>query len=75
MGGGILMSTNIDILNKGMECLTNTLGMVEAERFITLIHLEKFDYTQWRKENLFKEQSIDEISSAAMEYRNSKNHK
>jgi len=60
------------LLNKGMECLLNNLGLVEAERFISLIHVESFDYTEWRRENLFQDMSIEELSKAAMEYRHSK---
>lgn len=66
------MTTNIELLNKEMECLTDSLGLVETKRFISLIHLEKFDYTKWREEHLFKGLSIEEISRKAMEYRKSK---
>ena len=51
----------------GFEILTQHLGLVEAERFITLIQREKFDYTQWRQ-NLFAELSGEEISRQAMEF-------
>lgn len=51
----------------GFEILTRHLGLVEAERFITLIQREKFDYTQWRQ-NLFAELSGEEISRQAMEF-------
>ncbi len=33
----------------GMNALSERLGMVEAERFISVLLREKFDYTQWRK--------------------------
>ncbi len=49
----------------GFEVLSRYLGLVEAERFITLIQREKFDYTQWRQ-NLFAELSGEEISRQAM---------
>jgi hypothetical protein len=45
------------------------LGLVEAERFIALIHAESFDYTEWRQDNLFSDMSVEELSKAAMEYR------
>jgi hypothetical protein len=48
------------------------LGLVEAERFISLIHAEPFDYTEWRRENLFKDISVEELSKSAMEYRKNK---
>lgn len=67
------MINSASLLNKGMEYLTEKLGLVEAERFIALIQSEKFNYTEWRKENLFQDMSIDELSKAAMEYRKSRN--
>jgi len=58
------------LLNKGMECLMQNLGLVEAERFIALINTEPFDYTEWRQKHLFKDMTVEEISKSAMEYRN-----
>ena len=49
----------------GFEILTQHLGLVEAERFITLIQREKFDYTRWRQD-LFAGLSGQEISRQAM---------
>jgi len=66
------MMNSTVLLNKGMECLTENLGIVEAERFIALIHVEPFDYTKWREENLFLDMTIEELSNTAMEYRRNK---
>jgi hypothetical protein len=41
--------------------------MVEAERFITLVQRDHFDYTTWR-ESLFENLSLEEISARAMAY-------
>jgi len=57
------------LLNKGMECLIEYLGLVEAERFISLINAEPFDYTEWRRTNIFTNMTVEEISEAAMNYR------
>jgi len=46
------------------------LGTVEAERFITLMLREPFDYTTWQRQ-LWAEKSANEISKAAMELRTS----
>lgn len=51
-----------------MKCLIKNFGNVEAERFISLIIKEPFDYTKWQ-ENLYEDMSIEELSKAAMEYR------
>ena len=62
------MRTDTIIQTEGMQALMASLGLVEAERFITLIQKEPFDYTQWQ-ENLFENMSIEEISRKAAEYR------
>jgi len=51
--------------NEGMKILIKKLGKVEAERFISLIIREPFDYTQWQR-NLFDNMSVRELSSLAM---------
>ena len=53
-----------------MSILVNTLGVVEAERFIALILKEPFDYTEWRKENLPDEIPVEELNCQAIEYWN-----
>jgi hypothetical protein len=45
---------------KGMETLSKNLGIIEAERFITLILREPFDYTQWQKD-LYSDMSLEEL--------------
>lgn len=62
------MITDTELKLKGFELLRSSLGLVELEKFISLIQLEKFDYTKWR-ENLFSELSGEEISKLAMKSR------
>ena len=66
------MMNSAVLLDKGIQCLMDNLGLVEAERFISLIHAEQFDYTEWRQDNLFNNMSVEELSKAAMEYREAK---
>ncbi|GHU48236.1 hypothetical protein FACS1894200_04920 [Spirochaetia bacterium] len=40
--------------------LTQSLGMVEAERFIAPILREPFDYTVWQRD-LYKDMSLDDF--------------
>ncbi|MDR0823071.1 MAG: hypothetical protein LBN20_04755 [Endomicrobium sp.] len=54
-------------INEGIDVLINKFGLVEAERFIALLQREPFDYTKWRK-NLFKNESIEEISNNARQF-------
>jgi hypothetical protein len=62
------MKTDTEIRSDGVKALTDSLGEVQAERFVSLMLREPFDYTLWQK-SLFPEKSIQEISKAAMEFR------
>jgi len=55
------MITDLEIKLKGFEVLSRHLGLVEAEKFISLIQRDKFDYTKWR-ENLFEGLSGEEMA-------------
>jgi len=65
------METDTEIKIKGMEILIEKLGEVEAERFISLMIKEPFDYTKWQR-GLFRGKSIEEISKEAMKLRRKK---
>ena len=58
------MITDTEIKIKGVEALIQSLGEVEAERFITLIMREPFDYTKWQR-GLWTDKSVIDISNAA----------
>jgi hypothetical protein len=62
------MMTDTEIKVLGLKTLSDSLGQVEAERFISLILREPFDYTLWRQP-LFEDASIEAISQAAMTHR------
>jgi len=62
------MITDTEIRISGMKVLTESLGDVEAERFISLIQREPFDYTKWRQD-MEEDLSIKEISKRAMALR------
>jgi hypothetical protein len=59
--------TDNEIKLQGIEALISSLGEVRAERFISLILKEPFDYTKWQKK-LWPDKSVEEISKMAMEY-------
>lgn len=65
------MITDTEIKIKGLKILVDKLGDVDAERFISLIMREPFDYTQWQK-NLWSDKSVSEISNAANRFRKDK---
>ncbi len=61
------MITDSEIKRRGIEVLMKELGEVEAERFLTLIIREPFDYTEWQK-HLWEEVPVETLSKDAMEY-------
>lgn len=67
------MKTDTIIKNEGMKILIKHLGKVEAERFVSLIIREPFDYTKWQN-TLWEDKSVKEISDAAMSYKETLNN-
>ena len=61
------MRTDTLLRCEGMKVLVESLGIVEAERFVTLIQREPFDYTQWRQ-GLFKDIPLDTFLENARQY-------
>jgi hypothetical protein len=60
--------TETEIKISGLKALSDALGSVDAEKFISLILREPFDYTEWQKK-LWVDKSAEEISHAAMKSR------
>lgn len=44
-------STDV-IVDTGIRCLIEKLGIIDAERFISTIIREKSDYTKWHQMNI-----------------------
>jgi len=61
------MRTTAAILNDGMDCLLEKLGVLETEIFISHILREPFDYTAWQKEH-YAAISVQELNRKAVEY-------
>ena len=62
------MLTDTEIKKKGLKILFENLGDLEAEKFISLIIKEPFDYTQWQS-TLWNDQTVKNVSEKAMNYR------
>ncbi len=60
--------TDTEVKVKGMESLIAALGEVHAEKFISLILREPFNYTEWQRD-LWNDRSVEEISQMAMKQR------
>ena len=62
------MRTDTEIRIQGLRALVDALGIVDAEKFISLILREPFDYTEWQQ-NLWPDRNVAEISGTAMKSR------
>jgi len=58
------MRTDSVLRCDAMNALVQTLGMVDAERFISMVKRDTFDYTEWRR-GLWNDMTIDEIYAEA----------
>ena len=58
------MRTDVLIRHDGFKVLFSQLDPVEAERVISLLRRDSFDYTEWRK-GLWEDLSVKELSEAA----------
>ncbi len=57
----------VDLMVRGMQCLVNALGVVEAEYFISAIRRERFDYTKWQQKN-YDDVDLETFVSDAAKY-------
>lgn len=62
-----IMRNDTLVKTEGMKLLLEGLGKVDAERFISLIIKEPFDYTKWQRD-LFTGMSVRELSNNAMNF-------
>jgi hypothetical protein len=76
----VLRTEAIDLLIKAFGVLDTQPSPksegspLDAERFITSIKSNHFDYTEWHK-NLWADKTIDEIHEMATEFENKKYNK
>ena len=60
-------TTNAEVMQMGMECLIEKLGIIDTERFISNLLRERFDYTEWRKK-YFANVDLETFLNEAAEY-------
>ena len=53
--------TDSELKSKCFTILSEQVGSVEMERFIMLLNRDTFDYTEWRKSNLFQGETVDSL--------------
>jgi hypothetical protein len=61
------MHTTATIMNDGINCLIEQLGIIETEIFISQLIREPFDYTKWQREH-YAGMSVNELNKKAVEY-------
>ena len=62
------MNNDITLIQNALNILNEKLGLVETEKFISLINRNSgFDYTKWR-EHLFEDMTVEELNEKAMDY-------
>ena len=66
------MRTDNVVRLEAMDALIVALGAVDAERFITMVKRDTFDYTEWQRK-LWNDKSIEEIHLLATEHEKNQN--
>ncbi len=62
------MKTDNEIRIEGMNVLFKYMDIVDAEKFVSLLQRDRFDYTKWRQK-LYEGLSVKELSAKAMQFR------
>ena len=63
-GGGVRVemkqTTDNELAVKCMNILMDAVGPVDAERFVSIVTNDSFDYTEWQQ-NLFKDETVESL--------------
>ena len=59
--------TEASVIEKGMRSLVDTLGVVDAERFISIMNRKKQSYEEWRKD-YFDKMTEDEYRQELFDF-------
>lgn len=63
----MMNNSSVDIMNQGVSYLTEKLGVIGTELFVSTIMRERFDYTEWQRKN-FEGIDPDDFHEAAIAY-------
>ena len=63
------MRTDSVLRHEVMNLLMRTFGLVDTERFISMMKRDTFDYTEWRR-GLWNDMNIEEVFAEAAEHEN-----
>jgi hypothetical protein len=62
-----------ELRRQAVQALSDSLGPVDALRFLALVSREPFDYKEWRREYFSRYQDVHELFDEARETAGSKN--
>lgn len=57
----MMTMTDSELKSKCFMILAEQVGSVEMDRFVMLLNRDAFDYTEWRKDNLFPGETVDTL--------------
>ena len=61
-----------ELRQQAVRALTDSLGPVEALRFLALVSREPFDYQEWRREYFSQYNNVDELLTEVRKHHASK---
>jgi hypothetical protein len=61
-----------ELRQQAVRALTDSLGPVEALRFLALVSREPFDYQEWRREYFSRYDDVDELLQEVRKHKGSK---
>ena len=56
-------ANTVEVIDRGLKCLSDNLGANETEIFITTLLKERFDYTKWRHTFIDDINTFDKLDS------------
>jgi len=65
--------TEQELRRQAVQALSDSLGPVDALRFLALVSREPFDYQEWRREYFSRYANLDELLQEARKQNSSKN--
>ena len=61
-----------ELRRQAVQALSDSLGPVDALRFLALISREPFDYQEWRREYFSRYDDVDELLQEVRKHKGSK---
>jgi len=65
--------TEQELRRQAVQALSDSLGPVDALRFLALVSREPFDYQEWRREYFSRYDDLDELLQEVRKHNSSKN--